>query len=326
MAKSTIDPKILLSLSEEIASVAEEAARAVVSLDSRGAFPTSATIWEADHLVTANHVIGDDEGIKVTDNTGRELEASVAGRDPGTDLALLRSEGIGDGLPGTVSVDGLAPGKLGLALSRNSEHGLNVSLAVINAIGGEWTTPYGGRIDHFLRLDVSRHAGFSGGPLVDPEGRLIGIDSSRLSRRSAVALPVVTVSRVVAELKEHGFVRRGYLGISSLPADISAGARERHGLTQSEGLMILQTEQESVSEKAGVLQGDILLDLDGVTLRDPRELVQLLGPQTVGRRMKARFLRAGKLLELEIEIGVRPRPDFHARRRGRGWMHHRGGR
>lgn len=324
MAKNAEPGQTLRALSQEITDLSQEAARQVVSLDTRGGYPTTGTVWEPGYVVTAEHVLRRDEDIHVTLDDGSEHAATLAGTDPTTDLALVRVEGLDGGFGERAPT--LRPGNLALALSRNSERSLNASLAVINAIGGEWATHLGGRLDNYLRLDVAIYAGFSGGPLIDPAGALIGINSSRLSRHSAVAIPVSTVTRVVEELKERGYIRHGYLGIASFPVALGEALRGELGLGERGGLIIVGTEEGSGAQKAGMIQGDILLDLDGAAVQDPEELQNLLGPATVGKRIKARLVRGGKLLEVEAEVGERPqrRGSWHRHGPRMGGRHRHG--
>lgn len=308
----------LSTLSEEITELSASGGEHVVSLNSRGGFPTSGTIWEPGYVVTADHVLHLDEGLRVTLADGTDLEAELAGRDPSTDLALLKVASSAQGFGSRTESGNLKPGTLAVSLGRNSEKSLNASLTVINAIGGEWRSPFGGTIDNYLRLDVTVHAGFSGGPLVDVSGALIGINSSRLSRQSPVAIPLATVERVVSELKERGHIRQGYLGLASFPIVIDEALRDRLKLDTADGLIVVQAEKGSGSERAGILQGDILVVLDGQAVRDPDELQAILGPQSVGKKLSARVLRGGVLLDLEVEVGEKPI------RRG-GWEHHRRG-
>lgn len=313
----------LSALSRDIVRLAEGSARSVISLNVRGGFPTSGTVWEDGYLVVADHVLHGEQGIVATFDDGSEKAAEIVGRDPATDIALLASETGNREFSETVDSAALRPGMLALALSRNSERSLNASLAVLNAVGGEWRTSAGSAVDNYLRIDVPSYAGFSGGPLIDTEGALIGIDNSRLSRHSAVAVPVSTVSRVVAELKEHGRIRRGYLGVATFPVDVDESLRGRLRIEGSGGLMIVQVEPGSGADRGGVLQGDILLAINGVPLRDPEDLVAALGPDTVGKSVPASVVRGGGLEELSVEVGERPAPSgFHHRsshrhRRGR---------
>lgn len=323
MSEEKRGPSPLSALSREITRLAEGSARGVVSLNTRGGFPTSGTVWEDGYIVAADHVLHGEEGIVVTFDGGSDKPAEIVGRDSGTDIAVLKCETGDCAFAETLNTTDIKPGMLALALSRNSERSLNASLAVVNAVGGEWRTVAGSAVDSYLRIDVRSYAGFSGGPLIDTEGALIGIDNSRLSRHSAVAIPVSTVTKVVAELKEHGRIRRGYLGVATFPVGLDESLREGLGLEQPGGLMIVQVEAGSGAELGGLLQGDILIAINGTTLQDPEELQGALGAETVGTSVGAKVLRGGALAELSVDVGERPAASgFHHRH----WSTHRHGR
>lgn len=314
MGKSPREMSALEALSAEMAALAEGSGEQVVWLNSRAGYPTSGTLWENGFVVTADHVVDRDEGIVVTFANGEEKEAKVAGRDPTSDLALLAVDTGARKIADRVEAARLKPGQLAVALSRNSEKSLNVSLAVVNAIGGEWRTSGGAAIDHFIRLDVRMHAGFSGGPLVDAEGRLIGINSARLSRQSPIAVPVATVARIAKELKERGHIRRGYLGIASFPVGIPESLGGKIAGSPESGLLIMQTEPGSAAEAGGILLGDILVSLDGRPTQDPEELQAALGPESVGKRITATLIRGGGEIELQLEVAERPQSQRGAGR------------
>ena len=320
MAKSSFGTGAFKSLSDEIIALAEHLGKQVVALDTRMGYPSSGTIWEEGYVVTADHVVVRDEGITVTLANGSEKSAELVGRDPSTDVALLKVDTEKTGAPESLDAASLRPGTLGVALSRNSEKSLNASLAVVNAIGGEWHTDSGGTVENYLRVDVPMYAGFSGGPLFDAGGLFIGMSTSRLSRQSAVALPAVTLKRVVAELKERGHVRHGYLGIASIPIAISEALRAKSGRQEASGLMILQIETESAGEKGGLLPGDILVGLGDHPVGGPDELQASLGPESVGKTVSARLIRGGGSIELPVTVAERPQArggDWRGR-----WSHH----
>ena len=296
----------LSGFSEELERLSASASERVVFLDSRGGFPTSGTIWEPGFVVVADHVLHRESGLRVTFADGSERDAELAGRDPSRDLALLKVETPTGGFEAMAAAEALRPGMLAIAVSRNSERTANSSLAVINAIGGEWRSPFGGLIDRHLRLDVRLHAGFSGGALVDTKGALVGINSSRLSRRSPIAVPVSTVERIVAELKERGHVRQGYLGIASFPIVIDRALREGLRLETDTGLIVVQIEEGSGAEAGGMLQGDLLLTLQGRPIRDPEELQDALEADMIGEKIGAQVIRGGAIVELELTVGDRP--------------------
>jgi S1-C subfamily serine protease len=154
--------------------------------------------------------------------------------------------------------------------------------------------------------DVAMYPGFSGGALIDAAGNLIGINTSVLVRGVATAVPVQTVERVVEMLATHGRVRRGYLGVSSHPVPLPEDLRQRHGLRQSTGLLVVGVEQGSPAEKAGLVLGDVLVAFGGQPVRDGDDLQGQLGPDTVGTEVSLRILRGGEPRELGVSVGERP--------------------
>src|SRR5262245_42116683 len=186
----------LLALSNDLAGAVERASGAIVAINARERIPSSGVVWRTGVIVTASHTIKREEEITVMLPDAATVPATLVGRDPSTDLAVLRLKGseihpveIGD----TAS---LKVGHIVLAVGRISERGPSASLGVVSALGGAWRTWRGGQIDQFIRLDIAIYDGFSGGPLVDVEGRIVGINTSGLSRSGALTLPASTVSRV----------------------------------------------------------------------------------------------------------------------------------
>src|SRR5215468_257545 len=190
----------LLSLSNDLAGAVERAGRAVVAVNGRPRLPSTGVHWRPGVIVTADHTVRTDEDITITRPDGRTVPASLAGRDPGTDLAVLR---VGDSdLPvaDVAEPASLRVGHMVLAIG----NGPRASWGVVSALGGRWRTWRGGEIDQLVRLDLTLYPGFSGGPLVDVEGRVVGISTSGLSRQLELAVPAATVARVAAELLERG--------------------------------------------------------------------------------------------------------------------------
>ena len=293
----------LRALSDALAGAAETAGRSVVAIHARRRIPASGVIWRDGVVVTASHTLEREEDITVTLPDGTSVGASVAGRDAGTDLAVLRLDTDAAPAAERAAGDALRVGTLVLALGRPWDGGVTASLGVISAVGGEWRTWHGGRIDRLVRLDLTIHDGFSGGPLVGADGRVLGIDTSALRRGAAVTVPVVTVERVTEELLSRGRVRRGYLGLAMQPVRLPAALRAQGG--GRTGLLVLHVEPDGPGETAGILIGDILLGLDDDSFADLRDVAAVLGPETVGTTKQARLLRAGQPFATSIAIGDR---------------------
>ncbi|MHB1133563.1 MAG: S1C family serine protease [Chloroflexota bacterium] len=298
---------ILATLSAELAAVTAKAGASVVRVNGGRRMPASGTIWAAEGaIVTADHALEAEEGITVVLPEGKELAAELVGRDHNSDLAVLRIEA--SGLPAIEQAPSGAArvGSLVLALGRSVAGGEAATLGVISALWGPWRTWRGGRLEGLVLSDVSLFPGFSGGPLVDPAGRAIGVNSSLLARGVGAALPAELVERTVRQLLSQGRMRRGYLGVSTYPVPLPQALAQQLGLQQKTGLLVNVVEPGSPAERAGLLLGDVLLALGDQPLRDGEDLQALLGPEQVGLQVAIRIVRAGESRELPATVGERP--------------------
>jgi S1-C subfamily serine protease len=288
---------VLAGLSHDLSSTVEQVGRSVVAINARRRIPSSGIVWRPGVVVAASHTISRDEDIGVTLASGRTAGATLAGRDPTTDLAVLRLEDVA--VPAVERGDDtdLQVGRLVLALGRPGP-AITASLGIISAVGGEWRTWQGGRVERFVRLDLAIYDGFSGGPLVEAGGKVLGLNTSGLSRAMALALPASTVDRVTDQLLASGRVRRGYLGLAVQPVRLP----EPLGL----GLVVVKLEAGGPAEEAGLLLGDILTALDGRELADPGDILAALGGERVGRPVEVRLLRGGEPKTIAVTVGERP--------------------
>jgi S1-C subfamily serine protease len=178
---------------------------------------------------------------------------------------------------------------------------------VISALGPRWRTWRGGEIDRLVRLDLVLYPGFSGGPLVDAAGHVVGVNTSALARDSRLAVPVTTVGRVVDELLRQGHVSRGYLGIGMQPVRLPDGLRAALGLPGDGGLIVVTVEPDGPAARAGLLLGDVLVALDGVPTADLDDVQGRLGGDRIGTTVTALVVRAGARAEVRVTVGERPR-------------------
>ena len=294
------DMSTLSALSNDLAAAAERAGGAVVAVHGRQHVPSSGVLWRPNVVVTADHSLKRDEEITVTLPDGRNVPATLAGRDTGTDLAVLRVDTGNTGAAELGDTAGVRVGHVVLALGRSGERGLHASLGMVSGVGGAWRTWRSGHVDQLVRLDVTLYPGFSGGPLVDVEGRIIGINTSGLSRVMAVAIPVSTVNRVVQDLLEKGRVARGYLGLGMHPVRLPDGRQ---------GVIVIDVQREGPAAQSGVLIGDVLVKLNGASVADTDDVHAQLGPDSVGKRIKAAISRGGNNIEVEITVGERPKGE-----------------
>ena len=301
----------LAALSGQLAAAVEKVGPAVVSIDARPRVRTSGVVWRAGVVVSTSHTVRRDEDITVTLHDGREVPASLAGRDTGTDLAVLRLEGgegeVVDAVAETVGADAPKVGHLALAVGRaRPERGVTASLGILSVVAGGWRTWRGGEIDRLIRPDVSIFVGFSGGALVDTEGRLIGVNTTGLARGVGLTIPATTVDRVADSLLRHGRVARPYLGVGMYSVALPGKLREKFNLPRATGGLVLSVEADSPSDRAGLTVGDILIALGDAYVADADDMQAALAGREVGSVVKATILRGGEIAELEVTLGERP--------------------
>ena len=257
-------------------------------------------------MVTADHALRRDEGIRVTLPDGSKADAELVGRDPGTDLAVLRVKGLGIPVASKDENPATTPGNIVLAIGRSKDSAV-AAFGVISNISGPSQTWRGGRLDQVVRLDLSLHPAGAGGVVVSASGKLLGIATPALSRVSVFAIPLSTVTRVTDNLLAHGRVPRGYLGVGLQPIAIPEHLRGKLNLANSAGLIAISVENEGPAGQAGMSIGDVLLELSGHATERTEKVQEVLSAESVGKKVVARILRGGNLVELAITIAERPR-------------------
>ena len=292
----------LLSLSNELAGAVERVAGAVVAVHARPRLPSTGVHWRPGIIVTADHTVRSEEEITVARPDGRTVAASLIGRDPGTDLAVLRVQDIDLPTADLGDPRSLKVGHIVLAVG----YGPRASWGIVSALGGRWHTWRGGEIDQLLRLDLTLYPGFSGGPLVDVQGRVVGINTSGLSGQLELAIPVSTVARVADELIDKGRVSRGFLGVGLQPVRLPESLRRTLAAAPEIGLIVVSVHPDGPAAKAGLLLGDVLVTLDDTPVGAPEDVQAVVGARSVGSTITATILRAGAPAEARITVGERP--------------------
>jgi len=242
----------------------------------------------------------------VTLPDGAKADAELVGRDPGTDLAVLRVKGLGIPLFARDENPSMIPGSIVLAVGRSKDSAV-AAFGVISNISGPSQTWRGGKLDQVVRLDLSLHPAGAGGAVVGASGKLLGIATPVLSRVSVFAIPLSTVARVTESLVAHGRVPRGYLGVGIQPIAIPEHLKSKLNLANSTGLIAISVENDGPAGQAGMSIGDVLLDLGGRATQRTENVQEVLSSETVGKKIGARILRGGSLVELAITIAERPR-------------------
>ncbi len=286
MAQPALD--VFHQLDQALAAADAAAAPSVVHV-SRGRTGGTGVAWSEDLVVTSSFHTPDRTtvGVGLADGTLDERDSEVIGRDPATDIALLRVEGGGLTPARFREVDGLAVGNLALAIGRPGRTA-RASLRAIGVLGPEVKTPWGGTLDRYIESDRQIPRGFAGGPLVDADGTVIGMNTRTLLRGADLAIPLSTLRRVVDELQQHGGVRRGYLGVGTYPA--------------KGGAIVASVEDGSPAASAGVIVGDVIVELDGIAVSGPDELRAALQDRP-GKAVTLGVLRAGARQDLDATLG-----------------------
>jgi S1-C subfamily serine protease len=296
---------VLGRLSDELAEAVERAGAGTVTVFARQRLPATGIIWSEDGLiVTANHVVEQSDDIKVGLPDGRTVAATLSGRDAGSDIALLKADAT-DLTPPARSDTDVRPGNLVLAVGRPGPSGPMASFGVVSTVGGSWRSHRGGTVEGYIRADVAMLPGFSGGPLVDVDGRILGLNSSSLGRGGGLTIPNAAIDTIVNGLKSHGKVRRGFLGIGAQAVGINPRLAGELGLTQEHGLVVVNIEADGPAERDGLLLGDVIVAIAGLPVGSVEELQDRLSGDLVGTAVPVRLIRGGAINEVAVTVGER---------------------
>jgi S1-C subfamily serine protease len=294
-----------VEVSEDLARVAEEVGRAVVALQPAEAHTASGVIWQKGVVVAANHAARGDE-VAVLLSGGKSAVARTKGRDPGTDLAIFSLEGDEEtGLATPGDAKQLHVGHLVLALARTRRGHLTASSGIISGLMEEWQTWQGGQIDRFIRPDLTLYRGYSGGPLVNAKGEVVGINTAGLRRGTPITIPSSTVTRVVTELLAKGHVERPYLGVALQPVALPEEMRTKLNLGGHYGLLLAHVESDGPAAAAGLMLGDIVVEIGGKPIAQRHDLRWLLSKEKVGERVPVGIVRSGEKREVSVTLGDR---------------------
>jgi S1-C subfamily serine protease len=292
---------VMMELANAMAEAVNTAGPGVIRVEGRRRMPATGIVWSDDGvIVTANHVLRRDDQIQVGLEDGRSLAAALVGRDPSTDIAVLRVEDGGFSALVEANKQELGVGNLVLALGRPGKT-VQATLGIMSALGDSWQTRMGGRIDRYLQTDVLMYPGFSGGPLVDGNGRLLGMNTSGIMGGVSLAIPAQTLSRVADTLLTHGRMKQGYLGVSTQKVRLPDDLREELG--QKTGLLIISTESNSPAANGGLTLGDTIVSVAGEKVRSHDDLLAQLTGDVVGTAVAVSIVRGGKVETFEVTVG-----------------------
>ena len=292
-------------LSTQLADAVQRASAWTVRVQARRGPPASGIALAPDLVLTADHVVdpGREDAIRVGLPDNAELTAALVGRDPTTDTAVLRLPEARLS-PAQAADQEPRVGSLAVAVARPGQEP-QASLGLVTGLGGPTRTRRGGMLERFVWVDTVLYPGFSGGPLVDPSGAVLGMNTSGLGLGGpALAIPWALARQTAETIGTHGKVPRGYLGVGTQPLALSQTARDLTGGLER-GLLVVQVADNGPAARAGLLQGDILVRVDGAAVSNADDLQALLGPNRVGSTVQAQVVRGGDLKELSLTIGTR---------------------
>jgi S1-C subfamily serine protease len=285
-----VSMSILSDLSNDAAALAEQVAPRVVAVEGAKGRISSGFIWRSGLVVTAEEVLEGEEEVTLHLNGGRTLKATLAGRDPSTDVALLRAET--EAFDDWPVADAVKPAAFVLVAGRGANSAL-ATLAGVSEVGPAWRSMRGGTIDANITLGLRLTGRSEGAAVVAPDGRLVGMAVSS-PRRRALVIPASTIARAVGTLSEKGYVPRGWLGVMLHPVGGGSGA------------IVLAVEDNSPA--AGrLLVGDVITTWEGETIGSVGSLAQRLVGSAAGSKVKLGVTRGGQAHDIDVTLGERPR-------------------
>jgi S1-C subfamily serine protease len=298
---------VLIQLSSASAAAIDRAARSVVAVHGRERPGASGVLWRDGVVVAASDAVERDEDLAVTLPDGRRVAATLAGRDPTTDVAVLRIENTQAHAPETAYAAALRPGHLVFAIGRRADEGAAVvaSFGIVATSAGPWRSMRGGIIDHLIRVDLRLDPSAEGGALADAAGKTIGIVVPG-PRRRVLAIPATTIDRVADQLLAKGRIPRGYVGLGMQRVRLDPKLAQSLSPPRRTGVIVVSVDPEGPAGRAGLMLGDLLTSWNGSPLKDVRDVVERLGPESVGTTVELGLIRAGAPTRATVGIVERP--------------------
>jgi S1-C subfamily serine protease len=295
----------LIDLSNALAQVTERAASAAVAVHTEARGSSSGVIWRPGVIVTAEHALRRDEEIQVTLPDGRVVPASLAGRDPSTDLAVMKCSEAATAPVETADAANVKPGVLALVVGRTRVSGPVATLGVVSLVATERKTWTGAALAPYIRLDLALQPTAVGGAAVGAGGKVFGIATPRFARFGAIAVPTATVNRVVDVILQKGRIPRGYLGVGLQPVRLPEALRRSLQREEKTAAIVLEVEPGSPAHKAGMVIGDILVSLEGKTVTHLEDVQSHLSGEDIGKTLSAKIVRGGAAQTLNIVVSER---------------------
>jgi S1-C subfamily serine protease len=292
---------LLTEFSSALARRAEAAKNAIVAVRLAHGRHLTGMVWRSDIVVASEQALPQKDDFELVAAGGAAVTAKMAGRDPATNIAILR-------LAEPVAAPSIAAGEartgaVALAIGADGTGGASARLGLVNLAGSEWHSSRGGLIDRRIVLDVRLAHREEGGPVLDAAGACLGM-STFGPRGQVIAIPTATIERIVPLLLKNGSIPRGWLGVALQPVAVPDALRE--GAGQSSGLMVMSVVADGPAAQAGLVAGDIVLSVDGTSTHRFRKIAMHFGSDSIGRKVDLRLIRSGKVITVPTTIAERP--------------------
>jgi len=292
---------LLAQFSLALTARAELAKNAVVAIRRAHGRHITGMVWRSDIVVTSEQSLPRNDDFELVAPGGSVIAARIAGRDPGTNIAILRPA---EQLPSPSIAAGEAhTGAIALAIGADGTGGVSARLGLVNLAGAEWHSSRGGLIDRRIVLDISLAQREEGGPVFDAGGASLGM-STFGPRGRVIAIPAATLERIVPLLLKDGRIARGWLGVALQAVAVPDALRESAG--QSSGLMVMSVVEDGPAARSGIVAGDIILSVDGISAYRFRRIAGYFGSDSIGRTADVRLIRSGKVITVQTTIAERP--------------------
>jgi S1-C subfamily serine protease len=313
---------LLSAFSNNLADLVERTSNSIVTVNASRQISVSGVHWREGSIVTVEYGVRQSENLTVTIADGTTLPATLIGRDPGSDLALLKVSDLKLSPATLGDAQSLKVGHMVLAVARDSDRGISASLGILNSQGDAWRSSSGGKIDRYLRPSFMLYPGFAGSALVNMEGQIVGINTTS-PRQRTITIPASTVDRVVNQLLEGGKVKRGYLGLGMQSVYLPESLVRSLDLTNHRGVIVISLEPSAAGDRAGIMLGDILVELDDRAIEDIGDVQAMLDADSVNKQITVRVIRSGNLVDLTLTVDEKPGyeeiEEGYRRRGRRGW-------
>jgi S1-C subfamily serine protease len=284
----------LSEFSDTMRALVDKTAQRVVAINAGDRDAASGILWRTGLVIAADEALGEEEDVELTMPDGCTATGTLAGRDPSTDIALLRLEGQSATLESFKPAAAVKSGHLAIAVGRGSNGEIAAS-GIVKECSGSWRSWAGGLIDRRIVLDLALDRRSHGGAVVDAAGDLIGLAAFGPRSRSLV-IPAESVDRVAEALAVKGSIARGYLGVVLRPFWRRGGA----------GAVVVKIEADSPAKRAGIHVGDVLIAWNGEPIRRVHDVFRRLGSDTVGSTVTLELRRANQPTRIEVVVGERP--------------------